>query len=165
VAADYPVRSVWDAFTSFCRGNARSETGWAVFKPEPETVMAYLAEDPMWRLTGVEGKPATVYRRVAAGRTLFAFERRFGSGSRTKSCQLYDFDAQERLKRGDWAEVAGPLSKIDEREYTQSFDFDGTDDRYGPWGRITLQQTGYYPIPDTVGFVGLELTTISKERL
>lgn len=149
----YPAVSVWNRVTKFCARNTSPSSDWTPVTPTAKTSLAYLAENPGWRI-GAEGKPAKVFRSVVAGRTLFAFKRHAAEGGiGTGDCQVYDFEAVQPLIVADWAKVVDVLPQENEPELTQRMTFR----LEARPGHILLRQQGYFPQLHSIGFVGIEI--------
>jgi hypothetical protein len=163
--AGYPVQAVWQDFVQFCQAEDAAASGWMEYQPKPNSTLAFFAEGASPFGDKVKPPVSTVYRKIVAGRTLYAMKRVFGVRlPNSELCQAFDFPMTRRLDVGEWKAVLGSFSSVDQTEFTQRFRFERDQSTARPLsGEINLQQPGYFVPLDAIGFTGLQLIAISKD--
>ena len=163
--SDYPIEAVWAEQQAFCAQPYEQHASWEVFEPEPNSSFNWL------RMLGTQRRgpkneirfPA--YRKQIAGRTLFGFKASFernGGGRPIIYCNVYDFDTQSKLDGEAWTKVLGAPVYVRVGEGYQRIELD-SDGFSGSDLFVTLQTPELFPVPDSVGFNGLEIRKITKE--
>jgi hypothetical protein len=161
----YPAQAVWDRFVEFCKNAQAVSSGWDEYQPQPNTPLYHFAEGAS-PFGGVPKKPpVTVYRTTISGQPIFAMKRVVDVNLPARLyCSAYDFSMTERLNTDSWKSAVGSFSKVEETEFTQRFSYETApaQDR-NFFGNISLNQPGYFPPLDAIGFTGLQLIAISKD--
>lgn len=163
--ASYPAQAVWDRFVEFCENAQPVASEWEEYQPQPNTPLYHFAEGAN-PFSGVPKKPpAAVYRTSISGKPIFAMKRVVDVNLPAQLfCSAYDFSMTERLDRGNWQSAVGGFSKVEETEFTQRFSYETAPTQNRNFsGSISLNQPGYFPPLDAIGFTGLQLIAISKD--